>query len=106
MTWRASGHIASRGEGVFSKGDLSPLLTGPGLVAADDPAAAAVICHKVVRGLRSPRAFRVRLGMAFELPRLDERIHDLPRELDLLAARKRRVPACDDLAEHVLVRVG
>src|SRR6266550_5545619 len=74
------------------------------LVAADDPAAPASACQEIVRGLRSPRAFLVRLGMAFELPRLDQGIDDLPRELDLLSARERRVPAGDDLAEHVLVR--
>src|SRR5439155_12182969 len=106
MTERALGLLASRGEGVPSKGDLSPLLTCAWLVAADDPAAAASACQEVVRRLRSPRAFLVRLGMAFKLPRLDQRIDDLPRELDLLSARERRVPAGDDFAEHVLVRVG
>ena len=43
--------------------------------------------------------------MPVGLPRLDQRIDDLPRQLDLLAAREGRVAAREHLAEHVLVRV-
>src|SRR5207245_1265167 len=69
---------------------------GSGFVAADDPSGAAPCRHQVVRCLWAPRPNGIGLGMSVGLPRADERIDDLPGELDLLSARKSRIAAGND----------
>src|SRR5260370_7667590 len=74
------------------RGNLGFLSSCSGLVAADDPAAAAARGDHVVRRAWSPRTLGVDLGVALGLPGSDERVDDLPRELDLLGAGKCRMP--------------
>src|SRR6266567_1631434 len=83
-----------RVDGLAKPGLLATLdLCGPGLVAADDPPAPAARGDQVVRRPGTPRPHGVDLRVAFGLPGLDERVDDLPLQLDLLGAWKRRVSA-------------
>src|SRR3981081_1912185 len=73
------------------------------LVPRVDPAAAAASADQVVGGSRSPGAPLVGCGVAARLPGLDQRVHDLPGALDLLATREDGVAAAQHLAEDVVV---
>src|ERR1700730_3128344 len=80
-------------------------LLGARFVPGDHPAPRALHGHQLGGRLRTPGAAPVDLRVALRLPRLEQRVHDLPRALDLPATGEDRVAAGQHLAEHVLIGV-